>query len=51
MRKDAIKTTSMMITAPRIKKIVVRSGDSWMMPSGTTATKVKTNEVKFETYF
>lgn len=49
MRKDAIKTTSMMIKAPRIKKIVVRSGDSWMMPSGSTSAKGKTNEVKFET--
>ena len=40
-----------MITATRIKMIAVKSGDSWMMPSGTTAAKGKTNEVKFETYF
>ena len=50
MRKDTIKTTSM-ITATRIKMIAVKSGDSCMMPSGTTAAKGKTNEVKFETYF
>ena len=49
MKKDTIKTTSM-ITATRMKMIVVKSGDSPMMPSGTTADKGKTNEVKFETY-
>ena len=48
MKKDTIKTTSM-ITATRIKIIVVKSGDS-RMPSGTTAAKGKTNEVKFEAY-
>ena len=50
MRNTTIKTTSM-ITASRIKMIVVKSGDSRMMPSGTTAAKGKTNEVLFETYF
>ena len=49
MKKDTIKTTSM-ITATRMKMVVVKSGDSRMMPSGTTADKGKTNEVKFETY-
>ena len=38
MRKNTIKTTSM-ITASRIKMIVVISGDSSAMPSGTAAGK------------
>ena len=38
MRKNAIKTTSM-ITANRIKTIVVISGGSSAMPSGSTAGK------------
>ena len=38
MRKNTIKTTSM-ITANRIKMIVVISGDSSAIPSGSTAGK------------
>ena len=38
MRKNTIKTTSM-ITASRIKIIVLISGDSSAMPSGSTAGK------------
>ena len=48
MRNNTIKTT--MITASRIKMIVVKSRDSWMMPSGSTIAKRQTNEVKFEIY-
>ena len=50
MRNNTIKTTSM-ITASRIKMIVVKSGDLCKMPSGSTPAKGKTNKVKFETYF
>ena len=38
MRKNTIKTTSI-ITASRIKMIMVISGDSSAMPSGSTAGK------------
>ena len=40
-----------MITASRIKMIVVNLADSCKMPSGSTPAKGKTNKVKFETYF
>lgn len=39
-----------MITASRIKMIVVISGDSSAMPSGSTPGKRETNEIELKSY-